>query len=181
MQIPTMLEMRKWRERLGKTQVEVAKALGITQSYLARIESGTANPGYNLVLKIANLYSQWEFGPGETITNKYHKGVEYVGPMETVAKAASHMKWKGYSQMPVIEQGKCIGSISESLINKKMREMNKDELYRIPIKNIMEAPFMEVNEDCPLALASDMLRHVPLLLVKNGNRYVGVITKSDLL
>ena len=41
-------------------QKKVAKALGIQQSYLAKIENEKANPGYKLVCNIIELYKSIE-------------------------------------------------------------------------------------------------------------------------
>jgi transcriptional regulator with XRE-family HTH domain len=45
------------RKALGMSQRDVAKALGISQSYYAHIERGSRDPGFRLAIKIADFFS----------------------------------------------------------------------------------------------------------------------------
>ena len=181
MQVPRLNELKGWRERLGITQMKAATSIGITQSYLARIESGSANPGYKLILKLSDYYAQIEGMPEDTVENKFHKGVDSVEPHETLERAASLMKWKGYSQLPVIKGGQNMGSVTEAMVSAKIHEVGRDIAMKMAVSDVMGTPFAEVDERSPLSLAAAMLKHTPLVLVKKGHRYEGILTRSDLL
>jgi len=181
MHIPKPNELKEWRERLGITQAKASDAVGITQSYLARIESGHSNPSYNLILKLADFYNSVEGAKEETIKDKYHKGIDYVDATDTLEKVASLMKWKGYSQVPVFRNGHSVGSINEMQVNAQIHELGRETAMRVVVSDVMSAPYPELDEDSPLSLAASMLKHVPLILVKRGQNLVGVLTRSDLL
>ena len=51
-----MEKLKILRKTKGLTQGEVARALGITQSTLARFESGVRQPDVEMVVKLANYY-----------------------------------------------------------------------------------------------------------------------------
>lgn len=48
----------KLREKLGKTQEEAAKEIGISRSYYAMIETGDRLGRYSTLKKIANYYGK---------------------------------------------------------------------------------------------------------------------------
>lgn len=48
--------LRKARNRVGLTQDEVAKKLGVTRSVIARYESGTNDPPTENIIKMAEMY-----------------------------------------------------------------------------------------------------------------------------
>lgn len=46
--------LRKLRERRGVTQVELARATGVTQTYIAKLESGAkVNPSLSVMMNLA--------------------------------------------------------------------------------------------------------------------------------
>lgn len=47
--------LRRWRKERGDSQVSLAAALGITQTYLSEIETGAKRPGFGLVEDIATV------------------------------------------------------------------------------------------------------------------------------
>lgn len=46
------------KARGKKTQVDVAKELGITQKYLSKLELGQRNPSLKIASKISSFYKQ---------------------------------------------------------------------------------------------------------------------------
>lgn len=47
------INLKKVREKAGKTQQELAELVGIHVSYLSRIERGVVNPSYDVLENIA--------------------------------------------------------------------------------------------------------------------------------
>ncbi|MFZ8855537.1 MAG: helix-turn-helix domain-containing protein, partial [Thermofilaceae archaeon] len=52
MPIPTPEELRMLRLKAGLTQAEVARRAGVSQSLIARIESGNVNPRVSTLMRI---------------------------------------------------------------------------------------------------------------------------------
>ncbi len=51
-----MNELRKFREKLGKTQEEMAKDFEISKSFYEKLEYGSKKPGRELIEKIKKKY-----------------------------------------------------------------------------------------------------------------------------
>ena len=62
---------------------------------------------------------------------------------DPVSLAIVNMKQFNISQMPVHDNGKIVGSLSDHNLFNKIIE--QPELKELPVKNVMEAPFKEVN------------------------------------
>ena len=55
MEIPTPAELREKRIRMGLKQADVARMAGISQSMVARIESGSVDPRVSTLTKIVEV------------------------------------------------------------------------------------------------------------------------------
>ena len=86
------------------------------------------------------------------------------------------MKKYDISQMPVIDDHKSIGLISESiLLNALMDGKGKK------VSDIMEDAPPIVSKKSSIKVISNLLRHYPMVLVTEGGKMAGLITKADLL
>jgi len=47
--------LRRRRQELGATQLEVAEAMGVTRQWLVRVEAGTGNPDLHQVLRLCEV------------------------------------------------------------------------------------------------------------------------------
>jgi cystathionine beta-synthase len=97
----------------------------------------------------------------------------------TVQEAVNLMREHDISQVPVMEGGEVVGSISESRILDTL-VLNPDAKKK-PVAEYMEKPFPIVSEDSPLTdIAGRMGRETPAILVRQQDGY-DIITKSDLI
>ena len=97
----------------------------------------------------------------------------------TVQDAVNLMREHDISQVPVMEGGEVVGSISESRILDTL-VLNPDAKKK-PVAEYMEKPFPIVSEDSPLTdIAGRMGRETPAILVRQQDGY-DIITKSDLI
>jgi len=75
-----------------------------------------------------------------------------------------------------------IGSITEHSILHAQLEKNN---YKIPsdmtVEKIMEPPFPQINEDTPIGPVKSLLEHYQAVLVTRKDKYIGIITRADLL
>lgn len=56
--MPIKNNIQKFREEKGLTQSELAAALGVTRTYLYKLESGKYSPGPMLKLKICSFFGK---------------------------------------------------------------------------------------------------------------------------
>ena len=100
----------------------------------------------------------------------------YSNANDDIKEAISKMKKSNISQMPVIEEHKSIGVVSEAIILESL--LNKKGSK---IKDIMEDSAPVVSKNTTVAAISNLLRFSPMVLVSDGGELKGIITKSDLL
>ena len=97
----------------------------------------------------------------------------------TVEQAATLMREHDISQLPVIEGGEVVGSISETRILDIL--VSDPVAKRKPVAEYMEKPFPVISADAPIEdIAHNMNHQNPAVLVKHGTGF-DIITKSDLI
>jgi cystathionine beta-synthase len=102
-----------------------------------------------------------------------------VPPTETVADALAQMDKYGITQMPVIEEGKSVGSVRENRLLAKV--LGDRDLLTSPVSELMEAAFPVVDVDAGSAEVTRHLRRSPAVLVEEFGRITGIITRHDML
>jgi len=149
-------DIKQLRRKFELTQTGLAKLAGVSQSLIAKIESGKIDPTYSNAKKIFESLS--------SIQNRKE------------LKAQDVMKRYGISQLVVTEHEKPVGIISESIIldslltgkGKTVREVMSDCPPLVPASAGVSA-------------FSHLLRYYPLIIVMEKGRVQGVITKADLI
>lgn len=102
-----------------------------------------------------------------------------VGPDQKVADALQMMKTYGLSQLPVLEEGKSVGSLREGRLMGKLLENR--ELMHSPVSEVMDRALPVVNEDMGVETAVKYLKSSPALLVEEYGRIVGIVTRQDVV
>lgn len=179
---PTPQELRILRKRAGLTQKELAKKAGISQSLVARIESGSVDPRVSTLRKILNVLSEETSGAKLLAGNIMHQPVISVDLEESIGKAVELMWKHGISQLPVFHNDKLVGSVREDTILKKIKDEKIKDLLRRKVSYLIEDPFPVVNVDTNIEYVTKLLLSgSPAVLVNDHGRMVGIITKIDLI
>lgn len=179
--LPTLDEIAKRRKVLGLTQKQLAKIAGVSQSFIAKIESRKIDPSYNKVKAIFDVLEKMEVRVNYTAKTIFHEGVVRVQKSDKVAKAISLMKDHGFSQLPVFDGEKCVGCISEkTILNQVTATKDISQVSQRLAEEIMEEAPPQVDENAPLPLISSLLHVYPAVLVSKKGKVIGIITKADL-
>ncbi len=170
------------RRAVGLTQSQLAGLSGVSQSYIAKLEAKKIEPSYNKVKAIlealAGLEQRMEKKVGEIMTTE----IVSIGRGDTVQDAANLMSNHGFSQLPVIDGGRPVGSITERTIVERIVGARGDgRIADRPVSEVMDDPFPQVGEDAPVSLVANMLRVYPAVLVHRKDTVAGIVTKADLL
>jgi predicted transcriptional regulator len=169
-------EIKELRKKFDLTQAELARLSGVSQSLIAKIEAGRIDPTYSKTKKIFetidSLGTKKELKAGEVMT----KSILSVKPEDDIKDAITKMKRANISQMPVIENHRSSGIISESLI---LECMMKKECRKV--RDVMGDSAPVVSKNTSINAVSSLLRFYPMVLVSESGELKGVITKSDLL
>jgi cystathionine beta-synthase len=102
-----------------------------------------------------------------------------VAPDERVDQLLAKMGELGISQIPVLEDGRSIGSARENRILAKV--LANRELLESPVSAVMEQSFPIVDVDASSAEVTRKLQESPAVLVEEYGRIIGIITRHDLL
>ncbi|MFX0146274.1 MAG: CBS domain-containing protein [Candidatus Hodarchaeota archaeon] len=174
--------MKYLRKSLNFSQKELGERLGIPQSTISRIENGSMDPPYS---KFKIIY---EFLENETMRKSQAemiakdimtKNIISIKPKSSIKEAIELMYENGISQLPIIENGQNLGSITSKKIQKEITD--NPELINMDIFLIKELPFPEVEVNWNAKDISNLLVNYPAILVKKNDKYIGIITDSDFL
>jgi len=186
--LPLLDEISRRRKESGLTQSKLAGIAGVSQSIIAKIEAGAVDPSYSIVRKLFSALDsvKAESASGEDRVRRagelMSRGVVWVGKNQLVRDAVTVMRRRGYSQLPVLDGGRSIGSLSEkTVLDRAAHGENLEELFRRRVGDVMESPLPVVNEDTSVDALYGLLRENYAVLVSRGNEVIGILAKSDLL
>lgn len=182
MRLPELKTIHNIRKQIGINQTQLAKAAGVSQSLIARIESGNVDPSYSKVKEI--FLALENMGRGKILSAKdiMSKHLATIRSNVSVKDAAKTMKSKKISQVPVVDDGIVVGSISEkTIIDKVAQGLKLDNLALVPIRDLMEEAFPQIDENSHISVVSTLLEYHPAVLITSKGKINGIITKADLL
>src|SRR5213080_2206759 len=107
------------------------------------------------------------------------KDLVVVAPTERVAAALGKMNVLGLTQIPVLEDGRSVGSLRGNHLLSEV--FNDRDLLEAPVSKIMDKGFPIVDVDDDVNLVSRKLRSSPAVLIEEYGRITGIITRHDLL
>jgi cystathionine beta-synthase len=116
----------------------------------------------------------------DLITRKYEEGAMItVSPDDTLLTAFQRMRLADISQVPVIGDSRCVGVLDESDL---LRAVHDDEAhFRSPVRSAMCSRLETVAHDESIGRLYDILDRGLVALVLDGDRFLGLITRTDLL
>ena len=180
--LPPLEEVAQKRRLLGLKQSELAKLAGVSQSLIAKVESGKIAPAYTKVKNILEALEKLEVQAKIQAGKVLHNKVVGIQKNEPVSKVVQLMKSYGYSQLPVFDGKRSVGSVSEkTILNQILAGKDLAQITKLSIEDVMEEAFPQVDEDAPLSLISSLLQVYSAVLVSKKGTAVGIITKADLL
>lgn len=98
---------------------------------------------------------------------------------DKVKDAIQLMNGKSVSQIPVLEDGHVVGSLTDSKLLSKIIE--NPELKDATVAEVMEASMKFVALDSTLDVLSSMLDKEKAVLVRDDNHQIHIVTKHDIL
>jgi len=103
-----------------------------------------------------------------------------VAPGGSVRQALNLMSTYGITEIPVVENGDCVGSLSEHPLMARVLETGA--VLEHSVSEVMAPPYAVVDAMLPLERLSQMLaREMPAVLVRREGKLAGIITRYDVL
>lgn len=170
-------EIKMLRKKLGITQSDLAKLVNVSQSFIAKLESGLIEPSYTKTKKIFEVLVSFKEEKEPKAEQLMVKKIISLRPNEKVDEAIRLMRKHAISQIPVVERSHVLGIVSEAAI---INNIGKD-VASLELKDIMEETPPIISRNSSMSLVGDLLKHYPIILVSNKGKLEGLITKADLL
>lgn len=175
--LPSLSEVRttikEYRKQHGLTQSEAAALVNVSQSFVAKLEAGDSVPNYDAVVRLYNTLEAYGEQDTRTAQNVMQADPVTVTPNDSAEHASQLLKQHGYSQLPVVKNEQCVGSIA----SKALVPADPEE----PVSQYMNEPFPEVPAGTPEDAVAELLQDVDAVLVQDTNGIQGIITASDLI
>ncbi|MBU7025754.1 MAG: CBS domain-containing protein [Theionarchaea archaeon] len=168
------------RKRLGITQEELAKKAGVSQAYIAKLESGQADPKLSTFQRILECLDDVEKG-GKKAADVMASPIVFIDANDSVENAIGLMKKEDISQLPVTRRGRVVGSLMEKSLIKKI-DLRKMDTYRtVHVYELMDDPLPTVSKNESLESVFSLLKENNAIIVEDFAKPVGIITRSDIL
>jgi len=181
MPIPSPDELRILRLKAGLTQTELARRAGVSQSLIARIESGKVNPRVSTLMKIYTALRDF-VGEKLTAADVMSTPLVFVTPRTKLLTIAKIMWEKGYSQVPIMSPDKRqnLGTVFDNdILRAFLREDTR--AANLTAEDIMSDPLPIISSSTRLRIIAKMLTYeTQAVLVEHNMDIVGIITRSDI-
>ena len=177
MDFPDIKLIKIKRQRLGLKQRELAGLAGVSQSLIAKLESGKIEASYSVVKNIFNALENAARKNERLCRDIMTKRIISVKPEDGMLKARELMKKHDISQLPVIKNKRIVGSISESII---LDNIEKD-FSKVKVGDIMGNPFPTLSNDTPVSSVIGLIKQTDAIILTNKDSLSGILTKADLL
>jgi predicted transcriptional regulator len=174
MDLPTAADLKERRTSLELTQSELADRADVSQPLIARIEGGDVDPRLSTLRRIVTALDEAE-GAVMHAADIMHEGVVHVAPDDSVRDAIDVMIREGYSQLPVVRDGRPRGIIS----NSDIRQLDREDAGELPVAEGMREAITTVEPDATLDEVNAHLNHQDAVMVVEGGQLRGIITEAD--
>ena len=102
-----------------------------------------------------------------------------VGPTDIVTTAHNRLRNAGFSQLPVMDEGRLVGVITEDTIIQFV--FGRPDLMKAPVADAMESAFIKLDKDTSVNNLVAMLHVQPYAAIMDDDEFLGLITRSDVL
>lgn len=177
--IPDFSELKKLRQIAGLTQAELAKRVGVSQSFIAKIENGKIDPKFSIIKKIYDELLLM-INIQDTAEKIMHSPVIVAHEKDDILSVVNKMENYNISQIPVVNNDeKLIGIIYDYVLLRKIISNNIKKLTASKVMSPLP-PLIQKTEPINgiLRLFS---RYSVVLVIDDKLHPLGIITRSDLI
>lgn len=175
-------QLKRIRLQVGFTQAGLAKAAGLSQSIIAKVEAGTVDPTFSTLAAISKALNSTMTTKGKRAADVMASPVIGVQDDATLSECVKTMKDHFISQMPVFSGQKMVGTVTDNQVMSLVSaSANPSELLKQKVGDHVLPVFAVVGRDTPVEALFSLFRYMPAVLVASGERVEGIITKIDLL
>jgi predicted transcriptional regulator len=179
---PKLREIKRIREKIGWSQIELAQKVGISQSAIPKYESLKQVPSYEIATKIFELLLEEDIQIDPTVSEIMASRVIVVNSKKKFGDVLDLMKAKSISQVPVVRDKTIIGTISETIVLDLLDKYHNIATLRDECaEEVMGPALPTVPKNAKMKEVTPLLRHFGAVIVTDYGELAGIITKADLL
>jgi cystathionine beta-synthase len=177
------------------SQVTKAYSISDAESFAAarellKKEGVLAGSSSGTLLAAALKYCREQTEPKTVVSFACDTGNKYLsklfndfwmedGPTDVVTTAHNRLRNAGFSQLPVMDEGRLVGVITEDAIIQHV--FGKPDLMNAPVAEAMESAFIKLDKTTSVNNLVAMLHVQPYAAIMDGEEFLGLITRSDVL
>ena len=180
MSIHSLTDIKTLRKKYHLNQKELALRAQVSQSLIAKIESGTVDPSFTKAQQIFDALDRIREKEEVKASELMRTKVLFANVSESVKDVIQLMKNKGISQVPVMNKEKVVGIISEGNILEKIAE-HPEKINTLKVGEVMAEVPPIVTKDTGMKMLLHLLQEFPIVLVAEKGDIKGIISKTDLL
>jgi cystathionine beta-synthase len=121
----------------------------------------------------------------DVVINRFSEGTAItVRPDDNLQTVFSRMRSTGVSQLPVIDESGRVGGLvdeSDVLAALLTDPGGAGRAFALPVKDVMVTRLETISADAPIADLVPLFRKDYIAIVMDGDRFVGVATRLDLI
>ena len=180
--LPPLSDIKLRRKQLGITQSDLAQQTSVSQSLIAKIESGHVIPSYEnakrLLDYLDSLEEKNDFSAADLMNSKVI-AIESSAPLK---KAVKLMEQYSVSQLPVVRSLTVVGTIDEKDVLVHMgKSKDPETLGKTPVDAVMTDALPQISKTTPFKIVSALMTHHDAVLVMETGKIIGILSKADLL
>ena len=174
MELPSPEDLRERRNEVDLTQSALAERADVSQPLIARVENDDVDPRLSTLRRIVEALDAAE---GEVVraADLMHEDVVHVSPDDAVSEAVALMDEEAFSQLPVIQNGVPVGSISQSDVIHAGENVGD-----LPVAEVMSGSFPTVGPDATVDELRNRLDYSKAVIVVDDGDTVGIVTEADI-
>ena len=171
----TVAAALRYAQRLTGEHLVVALAPDTGRNYLSKFFDDSWLKANNLELNVQPTHSV-----GDLLRQRGNRQLVTITPKATVADAIGLMQKTGISQLPVLEDGRPVGSIQEVTVARVLHD--NDDPDKVSIGKVMAQPLPQLDTSVHLDEAYRLLLagNTGVLAVEGGE-VVDIVTRIDLV
>jgi cystathionine beta-synthase len=165
----------RYAQRLTEEHLVVALCADTGRNYLSKFFDDGWLAANDLMLNVQPAHSI-----GDLLRTRGARPLVTISPTATVAEAIRILQSAGFSQLPVLEDGKPVGSVQEVTLARVLHD--REDPSQVPVGEIMARPLPQLAPSVHLDEAYRLLLagNTGVLVVENG-KVVDIVTRIDLV